>query len=252
MGSSPPDEAYHLLGTPGRNGPSESLRRGPSVRHPSSGLRGQSSSGSHPQHDDHALSSSDERVTGVTSRDAQAGDLNRISIRPFCSQPFRRSPLSLTLSGRLEDQHPGNKGAPIRDGTNDRPFRGSRVNDLPAVQQPVPVTGVIRDRFVAATLGTNGKRLEPAAQTPTTTRGEDRSGIRDGSTGHAVVARTVVVSSPQRNRNGSAVQRPRRLSTPTVGTKAHAGTTLENSRLDHSEQLPLAASLRGTVLRTVV
>ena len=208
LGSSPTDEAYHLPGTTGGNGQSESLRRGPSVRHPSSGLGGQSSSGPHPQHDDHPFSSSDEGVTSVTSRDAQAGDLNRISIRPFCSQPFRRSPLSLTLSGRLEDQHPGNQGALIRDGTNDRPFRGSRVNDLPAVQQPVPITGVIRNRLVTVKLGANVQLLEPAAQTPPIRRGEDHSGIRNGSTGHAMVARTVVVSSPQGDRNGSVVPRP--------------------------------------------
>ena len=59
-----------------------------------------------------------------------------------------------------------------------------------------------------------------------------------------------MVSSIQGNLNVPAVSRARHLSTPNMGAKAPTGTTLENSRLDDTQQLPLVASLRGSVLHT--
>lgn len=45
----------------------------------------------------------------------------------------------------------------LYNGTNNRPVREPRFNDLETVQQSVPLTGVIRNRFVTTALGANGQ-----------------------------------------------------------------------------------------------
>ena len=130
--------------------------------------------------------------------------------------------------------------------------RRLREQDLQPFQQRVRVTRIHGRRRPLPELDTYRQFLEPAAEAYPAGRAEDLPGTSSRNFGHPMVAKSIMVCTPNRGIGSSHFRSPPSLFTAAMGTPLDRPSTVENSTLDVSvkPQASLARTIQESVLKS--